>query len=90
MPTPTPSLTLRQQALLGLLCLGATDAQICRVLHVERPWLYRQMHRLRQVVGCQTREELVAWVQHVPRPQALDPVVQALEGQALRTLLPHP
>lgn len=65
--TRIPTLTLREQAYLGLLDLGATDAVIGRTLHLSQRQVQQWQRRLRVVLRVQSREDLIAWVQSVPR-----------------------
>lgn len=62
-----PTLTLREQAYLGLLDLGASDACIGATLHLNPRQVQQWQRRLRILLRVQSREDLVAWVQSVPR-----------------------
>jgi DNA-binding CsgD family transcriptional regulator len=81
---PVPVLTLRQQEILGLLFMGATDAKLAQVMRCSRQRIYRHLGQLKRQLGCQHRRDLITWIRTVPRtagvPQVAgyDPSLAAL------------
>ena len=62
-----PRLTLRQQAFLGLLALGATDTQIASILSLNPTQVCTWIECLCRRLDCASRDALRNWVDTVPR-----------------------
>jgi two-component system response regulator NreC len=57
----TPALSPHEERLLGLLALGHTNAEVARLCDVSLRTVEARRARLRQVLGLQTRAELVEY-----------------------------